>query len=496
MKWRQAMLSLCLMAGARGADGASGGGAVQVTMGGQTRSVRIIGQPSDTEFYAPLTRPLRSLWLDVRPRGAAEVEVRYQGTMVACWPVVSGRERLSANPDKPVVLREGNELWVPVRAVVALGHGWLDWDERTRVVTITPTVRRLELQRGERGLEIRLEASAPVRVTSVPLAGSRVAIDITPAWFHLDETPRAGDMLRSVRLGQFTKTTARAVMELPEGAVRVTGLPQMGTTITAALQPGEGLRVTHATAPDTAVRSTGRRSVPGAVPASTGTDSLIRPPRTAIPPVGEILVHQHGRRALASRGGFRHRESRQAADEGVLAGKMICVDPGHGGSDPGALGLNGLREGDACLALAEQLARALWEAGATVLMTRDADRHVSLEERCALAQAQRPELFISIHCNASRRPNAVSGAETYYYTPRSLALAQALHAELTRVMAGRDGGVRQRRFAVIHRPSMPAVLLEVGYITHAGDEARLGDPAFQAQFGSALRDGVVRYLGK
>jgi N-acetylmuramoyl-L-alanine amidase len=64
-----------------------------------------------------------------------------------------------------------------------------------------------------------------------------------------------------------------------------------------------------------------------------------------------------------------------------------------------------------------------------------------------------------------------------------------------RVMGGRDGGIRRRQFAVVRHTTMPSVLLEVGYIDHRGDEAKLNDPSIQEAFGDAIRDGVIRYFG-
>src|SRR5262249_21576462 len=150
------------------------------------------------------------------------------------WPVVTRAERLPEGGGSPTVLRDGNTLLVPVRAAVALGHGWVDWDARARCVTVTPTVRRLALSVEGRGLELQLEASAPVRVTSAPLADPpRVALDITPARFHLTEVPQAGGRLRSVRLEQPTRETARLVLELTGGPAQVSGLPRTATAITA-----------------------------------------------------------------------------------------------------------------------------------------------------------------------------------------------------------------------------------------------------------------------
>lgn len=483
MKLHQAMIPLCLAVAAAAVWAAPARDAMRVTVDGQTRVMRTVGRPTDAEFYAPLVKPLRSLWLDVQPRGAHEVEVRYQGNRAARWPVVTSEDQLPSEGGRPTVLREGDELLVPVKALVALASGKVDWDDRTDTLTLTPTVRRLELRPDDRGLEVRIEASAPVRVTSVHLLHpSRLAIDITPAWFQIETEPQPAGVVRSVRLGQFTKETARLVMELSQDRVRVTGLPQAATVITARLQPGEDVaRVSEAPAP-------AEYSGAPLPPAESAPASPAPRPRGH-----RLLV----RRGLSSRGGFLRRDPERGGETAgsVLAGKVICIDPGHGGWKSGASGLNGLKEGDACLAMAQQLERALQESGATVLMTRQDDSYVSLEDRYNFANLKRADLFISIHCNAMPQHNTMSGTETYYWSPQSLDLARALHAEAVQAMGGRDGGIRRRAFAVIHHTTMPSVLIEVGYIDNVSDEAKLGDPAFQEAFGSAVRDGVLRYFG-
>jgi len=482
MKLQQAILPLCLAATAA-VQAAPARDAIRVTIDGQTRVMRTVGHPTDAEFYAPLIKPLRCLWLDVQPSGADEVEVRYQGNRAARWPVVTHEEQLPVEAGRPVVLREGRELLVPVKALVALGSGMADWDDRTRTLTLTPTVRRLELRQGDQGLEVRIEASAPVRVTSVHLAHpSRLAIDITPAWFRLESTPPPAGVVRSVRLGQFTKETARVVMELAQDAVRVTGLPQSATVITARLEPDD--QVARTPEPATPAGAAGGMEQPSRAAAA---------PPAPRRPGHRLTVH----RGLASRGGFVRRDPDMISEPagGVLAGKVIYIDPGHGGWKSGASGLNGLREGDACLAMAKQLERALQESGATVLMAREDDRYVSLEERYTFANLKHADIFISIHCNAMPRHNTMSGSETYYWSPQSLDLARALHPEVVGAMGGRDGGIRRRAFAVIHHTTMPSILLEVGYIDNVNDEAKLGDPAFQEAFGNAVRDGVIQYFG-
>jgi N-acetylmuramoyl-L-alanine amidase len=487
MKLHRVMFPLCLAASTASVRAAPARDAIRVTIDGQTRVTRTVGHPTDPEFYAPLAKPLRSLWLDVQPEGPGEVEVRYQGNRVARWPVVNSEGQLPSEPGRPTVLREGDELLVPVKALVALGNGWVDWDDRTRTLTLTPTVRRLELRQGDRGLEVQIEASAPVRVTSVHLSHpSRLAIDITPAWFHIDSTPAPTGVVRSVRLGQFTKETARVVMELSQGPVRVTGLPQSATVITARLQPGA--EIARVPEPAAAAEPAGALQPPSDVSPVTPAPRL-RGHR--------LTIH----RGLASRGGFIRRDPEMIGEPGggalagALAGKVICIDAGHGGWKSGASGLNGLKEGDACLAMAKQLERALQESGATVIMPREDDSYVSLEDRYTFANLKRADLFISIHCNAMQKHNTMSGTETYYWSPQSLDLARAVHPEAVQAMGGRDGGIRRRAFAVIHHTTMPSILIEAGYIDNVNDEAKLGDPTFQETFGSAVRDGILRYFG-
>jgi len=267
MNLKQVLVALGLAVLAAGAQAAPTRDAIRVTIDGQTRIVRTLGRPADTEFYAPLAKPLRSLALDVQATDLGDVEVRYQGDRIARWPLVAREDQLPEDGGRPTVLRQGEELLVPVKALVALANGMADWDERTHTLTITPTVRRLELKQGDQGLEVRIEASAPVHVTSVRLTRpSRLAVDITPAWFHLDSPPQPAGMVRSVRMGQFTKETARLVMELSGDRVRVTGLPQSASVITARLEASE--QIARGPEPAGAPEKQGA-STPGAGSSST-----------------------------------------------------------------------------------------------------------------------------------------------------------------------------------------------------------------------------------
>jgi N-acetylmuramoyl-L-alanine amidase len=310
------------------------------------------------------------------------------------------------------------------------------------------------------------------------LLGRAVAWDYGGSLLRVGTPPAAGSGAMApagpLQLRPGTATEAPALDPVQERAIRAASL-----AIAAALQ---GL-----TADGCLVAGAAR-----------GASAIARLAAAALPPPPPIrAVVRRESPVLAFRGGGAQRTPPDGifrASRGPLLGKTICVDAGHGGSSAGARGLNGLLEKDACLAMARELARALQEAGAAVIMSREDDAYVSLDDRIDFANTRQADLFISIHCNAMPVHNTVNGTETYYDTPQSLALARAIHPQVVGAVGERDGGVRRRGFAVIRRTTMPSVLVEVAYIDHLGDEAKLVQPEFRARVGDAIRDGVVRYF--
>jgi N-acetylmuramoyl-L-alanine amidase len=173
---------------------------------------------------------------------------------------------------------------------------------------------------------------------------------------------------------------------------------------------------------------------------------------------------------------------------------VVTIDPGHGGKDPGAIGLGGLREKDVILPIAQQVAALLEQQGIQVVMTRYDDRFISLAGRVLMAQRSRSSLFVSIHANAagSRRPN-VNGLETYYYSSGA-GLAQAIHYSILQSVNIQDRRVRQARFYVLRYNSIPSVLVETGYLTGAEDVRKLASPIFQRQMAEAIARGILLYI--
>ncbi len=171
------------------------------------------------------------------------------------------------------------------------------------------------------------------------------------------------------------------------------------------------------------------------------------------------------------------------------------LDPGHGGADPGAIGIGGLQEKGIVLAVAQHTAAALQAQGIAVQMTRQSDQTVDLQPRADMATAARAAVFVSIHANAvnMQRPE-VNGLETYYYSEAGQVLATALQRQVLSTMAMNDRGVRQARFLVLRRTAMPAALIEIGFVTGATDAPKLRDPRWQAQMGQSIAQGIINYL--
>ena len=175
---------------------------------------------------------------------------------------------------------------------------------------------------------------------------------------------------------------------------------------------------------------------------------------------------------------------------------IVVIDPGHGGRDPGAVGIGGLQEKQINTTVSHRVRQRLQEAGLTVLMTREGDQWVDLDARAQFANRARADVFVSIHANAisMSRPE-VNGLETYYLASGER-LARSIHNSVLRNTDMRDRGVRQARFYVLRHTSMPAVLVETGFVTGAEDAARFRNPAAVNQIADGIARGILDYLGR
>lgn len=190
----------------------------------------------------------------------------------------------------------------------------------------------------------------------------------------------------------------------------------------------------------------------------------------------------------------------------TLSGKTIIIDPGHGGVQSGATGMNGsVYESHQTLKISKYLAEYLTKAGAAVYMTRTEDVDVSLEDRRRMTEQVDPELFISIHLNASEKKER-SGTSTFYYRAYSQPLAKAIHSRLVALYQSScydnnadmysaiDQGANYYPFYVTRTDVCPSVLVEVGFITNDLECVYLCDDAYQHAFAQAIYLGVADYV--
>lgn len=170
----------------------------------------------------------------------------------------------------------------------------------------------------------------------------------------------------------------------------------------------------------------------------------------------------------------------------------IVIDAGHGGKDLGA-NRDGVYEKDLNLQVLLLLKRELEKRGLTVYTTRSTDVFLPLPQITSVANSYHPDLFVSVHQNASTNA-ALNGIETYYYTPQSLALAQKVHKHMINNVSAPDRGVRKAMFYVIHHTAVPSILCEVGYISNYNERQELQSRDRQQKTAAAIADGVVEYL--
>ena len=175
----------------------------------------------------------------------------------------------------------------------------------------------------------------------------------------------------------------------------------------------------------------------------------------------------------------------------------VVIDPGHGGPDPGAIGIGGLRETDVVLDISLQVASLLKSRGVYVLLTRTTDVDVDLPPRVSIANQAGAAVFVSIHVNAisMSRPE-VNGIETFYHMNSSSArLASYIHQRVLNASPGSPNrGVRQGRFFVIRRTTMPSALVETGFVTGRLDAPRLASVNHRRRLAFAIAAGILSYL--
>ncbi len=374
-----------------------------------------------------------------------------------------------------------------------------------------------------------INASGPVTYSAQLLEKSgttprRLYIDFQNSYIeprYRTPVPIADGLLKRIRTGQYTQETVRVVLDLETiSSYKIFSLPDPFRVVVD-------------------VRGKERQELQpeGSKPAK----ALHKPSLKN----GQIIVlrSQKKRRAAGTPAPpAREEDNLDDSPELSLAQQLglgvakIVIDPGHGGRDPGAIA-NGLKEKDIVLKLARKLRDYLVQSlGCEVVLTRDSDRYISLEERTAIANGNNADLFLSLHVNAHPRPT-VNGLETYFLNlssnpeamrvaafenstselqmsdlqdvlsdimknskiDESARLAHNVHASLITGLAEsglahKDLGVKQAPFYVLIGAEMPAILIEIAFISNADEAIKLTDDGFLNSSAANIVRGIRSYI--
>lgn len=352
------------------------------------------------------------------------------------------------------------------RAMVSRFGGQLG--DRFGGVVLLPSRNRFTTDRA--GTERRDRTTELATIESVDLRGDRLYVKGDRTLVYASGWDRSSAAYSiTITNAQLARSVQGPTLDTNSPVLRVRLRQSDPRTVTILVQPAAGIRVGEVEQPSPEFLSLDlkRSSVVVAPPSapSSSPSITIPPPAPAAPP--------------------------RARDRN---GKTIVViDPGHGGKDPGAI-QGGVHEKDIILPISQRVSQILEQNGVKVVLTRDSDYFVGLQGRVDIAERVNADLFVSIHANSLPTRPDVSGLETYYFdSGRNLAVT--VHNTMLRNVPNlRDRRVRKARFYVLRKSSMPAILVETGFMTGQHDAPRLKTAAYQNQLAEAIAQGVLQYI--
>ncbi|AVP55443.1 N-acetylmuramoyl-L-alanine amidase [Clostridium tetani] len=183
---------------------------------------------------------------------------------------------------------------------------------------------------------------------------------------------------------------------------------------------------------------------------------------------------------------------------------IVCIDPGHGGYDSGAVGPTGIKEKDIALKVAQKTGKILENKGVKVVYTRTSDKvswpsseGLDLKKRTEIANSMNPNYFVSIHCNSANNIPSAKGTETYYSRGSVLGqkLATNVQNELIKNLGTINRGTKTANFYVIRNSNCPAILAELEFISNTEGEQNLNNEEFQDKCAQSIANGILKSLG-
>lgn len=436
---------------------------------------------------------------------------------------------------------------IPMDKLITLIGGERRWDASKRTLTLLAHLNSVEFDNDT----LKINCSFPVRATAKVWDGKMI-VDVanTKLVSEAKEVYIGSPIADKARLGQYSETTARVVLETKKpvgykfettGAAAQTVIKvNENLPIPQVVQPepkqsknqpftidGVAIQTVNESSFTTIVNTTGKANAINTLKVSppqilvdfpngqistscevTGAHTLVNPTLTKTATGARLTLGLA--RPMAY--GVEVRNSQimvyvRPPDKsgGTLAGKLIVVDAGHGGEKDLGAQAGGCKEKDINLRLAQDLVAALEKEGVRTVLTRESDQAIGLSARPEVAIRAGADFFVSLHCNSNFVPDSTSGIETYYHMqePSPKLLACSIHDAVCQLTGMRDGLARSDRklhatgLAVLRRLSdtgIPGILLECGYVNNSSDRAKLLDSGYRAKLVAGIIAGLRAYV--
>lgn len=364
----------------------------------------------------------------------------------------------------------------------------------------------VRLSTGDGILRVVLDATKPVTVKKMILSNpTRLVVDIKDAWVT-PKSKRDGPLdsphATRIRVAQFDKNTVRVVLEITEKGISHNVFVMEGGKSPARVVMDIGASVSGGKPPKEEAQESPPEEDPVVKEASKDHSSRDE----------EEKREQEEDKADKDKDKDKSKDEGSTDDEIALItglkGKVITIDPGHGGSDSGAIGPTGVMEKNVTLRVSLELQKLLKEEGAIVHMTRTKDTEVSakksnatdieeLQARCDIANKVKSDIFLSIHMDSFTNKSA-KGTTGYYYAKgsrRSRELADKIRANLVDQLGTSSRGTQTCNFYVVRHTDMPATLIEIAFISNPEEEKMMDSKEGIQKAALAIADGIADYFG-
>ena len=401
-------------------------------------------------------------------------------------------------------------------------------------------------------VRIVVDATKEVTYKTMVLSGpGRVVVDIAGAWLNPSvarDIPLDSRFASRIRVGQFDKTTVRVVVETTvtkgnfdvfsiaggENAAPYRVVMDFGRTGAGSEKGEDGTAEKPKDAPpenpEPETPETPKEEKPGEEtekPAETKTEKEPDPEakkdaegtekKESAGEAGESTKKDEKKDGEKPATEKKEEAKSEEKEEPIpepkfspgLKGKKICLDPGHGGEDAGAIGPTGVTEKSVTLRIAKEVKDLLEKAGAKVIMTRETDTEVSpkhrqatdideLQARCDVANKAKADIFVSIHMDSFTSREA-SGTTGFYYekgTAASRRLAQAIQAPLYKLLKTTSRGIKTCNFYVVRKTNMPATLIEVAFLSNPKEEKLMNSKQGVTKAATGIVQCISDFFGK